>query len=230
MILSFLRIKCTSTVRRAPFQEIEIISFRSIYLDKRVYRKLTNQLRHIIRPMREPRKPFLFRAISSDNFVVSRKGFSVNEDRSFYQTALSTGFLLMSPSFRKLPVSLSFSSTYPFSVQFSVFRQPSHRKLSSSLFLVHLLSTYLPFPLWTRIRYSRLYSLDRPWISFFSTLEPFREAKIRGIVCYRRFRPSSSHHILARRAFVSMVDCGVSTCTILTSRQVLRANRGVRNY
>lgn len=58
IFLSSLRIKCTWTVRRAFFQEIEIISFRSIYRDK----SGSLPTKYVI-SLREPRKLFLFRGI-----------------------------------------------------------------------------------------------------------------------------------------------------------------------
>lgn len=59
----------------------------------------------------EPRNLFLFRFIHPP--IISRKGFSINESRSFYQTILSIGFSpyisKTSPSLRKLSPSLSLS-------------------------------------------------------------------------------------------------------------------------
>lgn len=63
IFLSFLRIKCTRTVRRAFFQEIEIISFRSIYRDKSGIISTGSLPTKYVISLREPRKLFLFRGI-----------------------------------------------------------------------------------------------------------------------------------------------------------------------
>lgn len=102
IFLSFLRIKCTRTVRRAFFQEIEIISFRSIYRDKS----------GIISTGSLPTK-----YVNQENFfyfevyilLISWRILSKREPFVLSNHFIDWFFSKTSPSLRKLPIPLSLS-------------------------------------------------------------------------------------------------------------------------
>lgn len=106
IFLSFLRIKCTRTVRRAFFQEIEIISFRSIYRDKSGIISTGSLPTKYVISLREPRKLFLFRGIYPP--IISRI-LSKREPFVLSNHFIDWFFSKTSPSLRKLPIPLSLS-------------------------------------------------------------------------------------------------------------------------
>lgn len=230
IFLSFLRIKCTWTVRRAFFQEIEIISFRSIYRDKSGIISTGSLPTKYVISLREPRKLFLFRGIYPPiiSWRILNETRTVRFIKPFYRLVFLENFLYLS----------LFHFTHSF-LHCSTC-QPSHtlRKLPISpllqrFYLYSLRSLFLAQVLLSRphcrqeefdIRGSRVYirSIDREYPSFRPSSHS-EERKFEGsyvIDVPDLLPPTISSHDARSCLAERLVDCGdyVSTCTSLTSR------------
>lgn len=93
--------------RFAFFQEIEIISFRSIYRDKSGIISTGSLPTKYVISLREPRKLFLFRGIYPP--IISWRILSKREPFVLSNHFIDWFFSKTSPSLRKLPIPLSLS-------------------------------------------------------------------------------------------------------------------------